>query len=43
METTPTTKKSAFKTIAVIATSVVLALAVIKGAEWGIKKLLKKA
>ena len=35
-------KKSTVKTIIVIATSVALALAVVKGAEWGIKKMLVK-
>jgi hypothetical protein len=40
METTA--KKSALKTILTIAAGVVIALAVVKGAEWGIKKVLNK-
>ena len=40
METS--TKKSAIKTILVIAAGVALGMAVVKGAEYGIKKLLIK-
>lgn len=38
-----TGKKSAVKTILTIAAGVVVGLAIVKGAEWGIKKALKKA
>lgn len=36
-------KKSAVKTILTIAAGVVVGLAIVRGAEWGIKKALKKA
>lgn len=42
MEATPT-KKSAVKTVLTIAAGVVLGIAIAKGAEWGIKKAMKKA
>jgi hypothetical protein len=39
-----TGKKSAVKTVLTIAAGIVIALAVVKGAEWGIKKaMIKKA
>lgn len=37
------TKKSAIKTVLTIAAGVVVGLAIVKGAEWGIKKAMKKA
>jgi preprotein translocase subunit SecE len=40
---TPTTKKSVIKTIAIVAVSVAIGFAIYNGAEYGIKKMLKKA